>query len=89
MRTTICLVMLLAVSGLAAAGDTFRFDRGVVGTGDTVAELVQKAGKPDRRVQLENRYGGGTGERWEYYLANGRMVSFIIHDGRVLLIDEA
>lgn len=81
-------IALLALCGAVYAGDTFRFDRGIVSAGDTVAQLVQKGGKPDRTVQLENKFGAGRGERWEYYLPDGKMVSFYVNGGRVVSIEE-
>lgn len=43
---------------------------------------MQKGGKPDRIVTLENSRGAAVGERWEYYLGN-KEVNFTIHDGRI------
>lgn len=90
MRTVkaVALVALLAVSGIAAASDLYRFSRGVVAVGDSVAALVDRAGKPDRVVQLENRRGAASGERWEYYVGD-QMVAFYIRGGRIESIDDA
>ena len=40
-------------------------------------------------MQLENAYGGGVGERWEYYLPGGKLVAFTIQGSRVVGIDES
>ena len=70
MRWGVALVLALALAvGPALAGETYRFERGVVSVGDGVAALVQKSGRqPDRIVTLENSRGAAVGERWEYYL---------------------
>lgn len=80
----LCLALLTAP---AIAGDTFRFDRGVVAVGDTTTALMQRAGKPDRVVTLENKFGAATGERWEYYLRD-KQVYFTIYSGRITSVDE-
>jgi hypothetical protein len=88
MRPALIAFCLFVLSGVAIASDTFRFSGGVVSVGDSIAALVQRAGKPDRTVQLENAYGGGVGERWEYYLPGGKLVMFTIRGSRVVAIDE-
>jgi hypothetical protein len=88
MRLALIAFCLFVLSGVAIASDTFRFSDGVVSVGDSIAALVQRAGKPDRTVQLENAYGGGVGERWEYYLPGGKLVMFTIPGSRVVAIDE-
>lgn len=87
MRTTIALILCLAAA-TAVAGETFRFDRGVVTVGDSVGTLVQKAGRqPDRIVTLENQRGAAVGERWEYYLRD-KQVNFETRAGRIIEITE-
>jgi hypothetical protein len=88
MRPALIAFCLFVLSGVAIASDTFRFSGGVVSVGDSIAALVQRAGKPDRTVQLENAYGSGVGERWEYYLPGGKLVMFTIRGSRVVAIDE-
>ena len=74
--------------GSALAGETFRFDRGVVSVGDSVGALVQKAGRqPDRIVTLENSRGAAVGERWEYHLRD-KQVNFTTKGGRITEIEE-
>lgn len=85
------LALALALSwGNAPAADlvSYRFERGVVTTGDSTGALIERAGRPDRTVQLENRYGAGVGERWEYFRREGKVVAFVIRDSRVVSIDE-
>ena len=83
------LGIVLALAAIPAlAADTFRFERGVVTVGDSVATLVQKAGRqPDRIVTLENARGAAVGERWEYYLRD-KQVNFSTRDGRIVRIEE-
>ena len=83
-------IALVLCCGVACAGDTYRFSKGVVTVGDTIAALIERAGKPDRTVQLENRFGAAEGEKWEYYLPGGKMVTFWIDsDSRIYAIDES
>lgn len=86
MRIMLATVLLLA-AGAAQAFDTYSFPRGIVSTGDSTAVLMQKGGKPDRIVTLQNRYGAAVGERWEYYLGH-KQVNFTVHDGRITRVDE-
>lgn len=87
MRYAFALVLMLA-AGSAMAGDTYRFDRGVVVVGDSTGTVAQKAGrKPDRVIQLENRLGAAMGERWEYY-ERGKTVILTIRGGKVESIEE-
>jgi hypothetical protein len=87
MRVMLAIVLMLCCS-VAFAGRTYRFDKGVVAVGDNIAQLVERAGKPDRTVPLENGFGAGVGERWEYYLRDGKMVSFYISGGHIYNIDD-
>ncbi len=87
MRYMLALCLILCASA-ALAGETFRFDRGVVTTGDSTGTLIQKAGRqPDRVVQLENRLGAAVGERWEYYLRD-KQVNFVISGSKIVEIEE-
>ncbi|GAB3305569.1 hypothetical protein [Luteimonas notoginsengisoli] len=85
----IILAILLALASTAALADfSVRFDRGVVSVGDSAGSVIQKAGRqPDRIVQLQNHYGAGIGERWEYYL-NGKQVNIEFSGGKVTDITE-
>lgn len=87
MRMMLAIALLLS-AGIASASETYRFDRGVVTVGDSVATLVQKSGRqPDRIVTLENSRGAAIGERWEYYLRD-KQVNFETREGRVVAIRE-
>jgi hypothetical protein len=87
MRFAFALALMLA-AGTAVAADTYRFDRGVIAVGDSTGTVVQKAGRqPDRIVQLENRLGAASGERWEYY-ERGKTVLIIIRGGQVQSIED-
>lgn len=86
MRRIILTIILLCVCAAASAA-TYRFRNGVVTEGDSVAAVIQRAGKPDRIVQLQNEYGAGVGERWEYYFGN-KLVSLELSGGKVISISE-
>lgn len=86
MRRIILTVVLLCLCAAASAA-TYRFRNGVVTEGDSVAAVIQRAGKPDRIVQLENEYGAGVGERWEYYFGS-KLVALVISGGKVISISE-
>lgn len=86
MRYAIVLALLLA-AGTALAGDTYRFSRGVVTVGDATGAVIQRAGQPNRIVQLENRLGAAMGEKWEYYI-DGKTVILTIKDSKVSSIEE-
>lgn len=86
MRILLALILTI-VAGGAIAGDTYAFQRGIVGTGDSVGQLIQKAGEPSRIVRLENSRGAAVGERWEYYLRD-KQVSVTVSGGRIVGIDE-
>ena len=80
-------ILLLAATSNAAAFDTFQFPKGVVSKGDSTAALIQRAGRPDRIVTLENSRGAAVGERWEYYLRD-KQVNFTISCGRITGVEE-
>ncbi len=87
MRTILAFALLASLSIDAASAASFVFPKGIVTDGDGAGTLMQKGGKPDRIVILENKYGGAEGERWEYYL-HDKQVNFILIDGRVTRIEE-
>lgn len=77
----LCLVASTAMASSARFGDR------LINSGDTAGKVSQVAGKPDRVVQLENRFGANTGERWEYYQAR-KTIHVIFEDGKVTDIRE-
>lgn len=83
----ITLALLLACLAVPAAAASFVFPRGIITDGDGAGALMQKGGKPDRIVTLENKYGGAEGERWEYYL-HDKQVNFYLINGKVTRIEE-
>ena len=87
MRLLIATFLALAM-GSAMADFSFRFEGGVVATGDSGAMVVRKAGRqPDRIVTIENRRGAAIGERWEYYL-HDKQVNILMRGGRVTEIQD-
>ncbi len=79
-------LMLCLVASTATASSA-RFGDRLVSSGDTAGKVTQVAGKPDRVVQLENRFGANTGERWEYYQAR-KTIHVIFEDGKVTDVRE-
>jgi len=67
---------------------TYRCDKGVISQGKSTAELIEKCGRADREVQLENGFGAAVAERWEYYIG-GKTVMFTIQGGKIVKISEA
>ncbi len=83
------IILSLAVCLLAATAmaSSVEFGGRLVSSGDTAGKVNQVAGKPDRVVQLENRFGANTGERWEYYKSS-KTILITFEDGRVTDIRE-
>ncbi len=65
----IVLSLLLAVPAWA---QSVAFGSKLVTVGDSTGKVYQVAGKPDRVVQLQNKFGANNGERFEYYVATRR-----------------
>lgn len=86
MRTLLTIALCLA-SFAAAAFDSFAFPRGIVSRGDSTAALIQRAGQPDRIIELQNHRGAAVGERWEYYLRD-KQVNFTISGGKITQVEE-
>ena len=53
----------------------------------SVAEVIDRAGQPSRTIQLENVYGAGVGERWEYYRGK-KQYNVWLSGGKVVKVDE-
>ena len=86
MRMVIAVVLALAVAGPALA-DSVAFGSRVLSSGDSIGRVYEVAGKPDRIVPLENKYGAGLGERFEYY-RDGKTILVTISGGKVLRIEQ-
>lgn len=82
------LLFILLITSTAAHADSYRFSKGLVVDGESVAKLIDRAGQPARIVQLENKYGGAVAERWEYYIGD-KMIAFVIQGGRIVSISES
>ena len=81
------LVFLIALSPPLFAFDTYRVGSQLIRTGDSVSELLDLLGNPVYKEVIETGHGGFVGERWQYRL-DGKAVTFTIHDGRIVHIDE-
>lgn len=80
-------VVFCVVAGPAMASGSARFGDKLVNTGDGAGRVTQVAGKPDRVIALENRFGANAGERWEYDQPR-KTVQIIFRDGRVTEVRE-
>lgn len=93
MRTliaTVALAFALAASPPAhARGGSHSESCGqsVITVGDVITKVRNACGQPWRVVQIENVFGAGVGERWEYERQTG-MVQFWIQGGKVVRIDR-
>jgi len=92
MRTlliTLALAAAFAASPTRASGGSHSEACGqsVITVGDVITKVRNACGEPWRIVELQNRFGAGVGERWEYERTTG-MVQFWIQGGRVVRIDR-
>jgi hypothetical protein len=81
------LITALMLATLPAFADSIAIGGRLVTTGDGTGKVIDVAGKPDRIVQLETKYGGAVGERWEYY-RDGKTLMIELHAGKVTSITE-
>lgn len=85
------LVLLIVLTSTLAAADTIRMNKRIITDGDSEGAVMKIAGKPDRRIQLVNKYGAGVGEKWVYYLDTygaEKTVEITLSGGRVQSITE-
>ncbi|MEO5811540.1 MAG: DUF2845 domain-containing protein [Rhodanobacter sp.] len=85
-RWTVLLAGLL-MSLSAMASDSVRFGSQVITVGDSEGKVMRVAGEPERRVQLETKYGGAVGYRLDYDQGR-KTVQIIIASGQVVSIAE-
>ena len=87
MRHLVCTVLLLA-SALANAQSldcysSERFGTELLKVGDSERAVMEK--KPDREVQLETRFGGAAGYRYDFYKRN-RTIQVYVRHGMIVRI---
>ena len=88
MNRLLMVVALVLLSSWAVASETIRIDGRIISHDMSVAEVIDRVGQPSRTVQLENAYGAGIGERWEYYRGK-KMYSIWLQGGKVVKVDES
>ena len=88
MKRLLLAVALVLLSSWAVASETIRIDGRIISHDMSVAEVIDRVGQPSRTVQLENAYGAGIGERWEYYRGK-KMYSIWLQGGKVVKVDES
>ena len=87
MRLAALLLLGMLVAPPTFATDTLTVGNRVLVTGDSVGKVYELLGKPDRTVDLENRFGAAVAERLEYF-RDGKTVQVVIQGGRVISISE-
>lgn len=84
----IVIFVLAALLSMSAWSEgVARIGGKIVTDGMSVAEVRQKIRKPDNVVQLQNGFGAGVGQRWDYYEGK-RVIMLEIADGRVYSVSE-
>lgn len=84
----IVIFILAALLSMSAWSEgVARIGGKIVTEGMSVAEVRQKIRKPDNVVQLENGFGAGVGQRWDYYEGK-RVLMLTIASGQVVDISE-
>ena len=86
MRYVMGVVLAMAMAGSVLA-QSVTFGSRLIVVGDSVAKVFDVAGKPDRIVQLENRFGAAMAERFEYY-RGGKTISITVAGSRVIDVSE-
>jgi hypothetical protein len=81
------IVAALLLSASLYASDTTKINDKIVTTGMSVAEVMQRVGRPDRTEDVQNVYGATVAQRWEYWQGR-RQVTLVIQSGKVIRIDE-
>lgn len=90
-RKAFLAIILVFLAVTPAVGDTVRMGNQVLKQGDSKMELLEVAGEPDSREELETLFGGRSGERWYYKLEYNyppKIVTFTIRGGRIVKIEE-
>ncbi len=87
MKRIVLVVFGLLLSFAAAASDSVRFGSQVITVDDSAGKVLRVAGEPERRVQLETKYGGAVGYRLDYEQGR-KTVQVIVANGQVVAISE-
>lgn len=87
MKRWIVLVAGLLLAFAVQASDSVRFGSKVITVGDSESKVLQIAGEPVRRVQLENKFGAARGYRLDYEQGR-KTVQIYISQGQVTDIAE-
>ena len=87
MRRILLAASLLLLASTSAFADTYAFGNRLVVSGDGPGKVIEAAGKPDRIVPIQNKFGAQIGEEWEYYIS-GKTVTIVFTEGKVSRIRE-
>lgn len=88
MKQILIAAALALASTIATASETIRIDGRIISHDMSTAEVIDRVGQPSRTIQLENGYGAGVGERWEYYRGK-KQYSIWLQGGKVVKVDES
>ena len=87
MKRWIVLAVGLLLASQALAADTVRFGAKVITTGDSEEKVIEIAGKPVSRTEVQNAYGALRGYRLDYVQGRKTVQIYIAH-GQVVYIKE-
>ena len=87
MKQILIAAALALASTIASASETIRIDGRIISHDMSTAEVIDRVGQPSRTIQLENVYGAGVGERWEYYRGK-KQFSIWLARGKVVKVEE-
>lgn len=85
MRVLLLAMTLLLASTADASCElsSARLGNQLLKVGDSERKVLEH--EPDRSVQLQNRYGGPTGIRYDFYL-RGKTIQVYVRGGRISMI---
>ena len=81
----VCAGLMLAFA--VQASDSVRFGSRVITVGDSESKVIEVAGEPERRVELQNKFGAAIGYRLDYEQGR-KTVQIYISQGQVTAINE-
>ena len=80
-------ILLALVLATPAWAVSVRFGSRLVVVGDSIAKVLDVAGKPDRIVPVENKFGATVAERFEYYRGS-KTISITVKEDHVIRVRE-
>jgi len=87
MKRWLFLLAGLMLAFAVQASDSVRFGSRVITVGDSESKVIEVAGEPERRVELQNKFGAAIGYRLDYEQGR-KTVQIYISQGQVTAINE-